>query len=132
MPVSLLTPIAADLHATEGQAGQAISVSGVFAVLTSVFIATVVRRRNRKNVLLGFTALMMLSGTVVALAPDYPIFMIGRALLGVVIGGFGSMSAAASCGSFLIDRFRRRLRCSTAEALSPWCWRHLWEATSAK
>ena len=32
MPVSLLTPIAAELHATEGMAGQAISVSGLFAV----------------------------------------------------------------------------------------------------
>ncbi|MFT8885961.1 MAG: MFS transporter, partial [Acetobacter papayae] len=36
MPVSLLTPIAADLHISEGQAGQAISVSGAFAVRTSL------------------------------------------------------------------------------------------------
>ncbi len=28
LPVSLLTPIAADLSLTEGQAGQAISISG--------------------------------------------------------------------------------------------------------
>src|SRR4051812_26122204 len=34
MPVSILTPIATDLHLTEGAAGQAISVSGLFAVLT--------------------------------------------------------------------------------------------------
>ena len=40
MPVSLLTPIAADLHISEGQAGQAISISGAFAVLTSLFIST--------------------------------------------------------------------------------------------
>ncbi len=39
MPVSLLTPIATDLHLTEGQAGQAIAVSGLFALLTSLFIA---------------------------------------------------------------------------------------------
>lgn len=32
MPVSLLTPIAGDLHLTDGQAGQAISISGLFAV----------------------------------------------------------------------------------------------------
>ena len=38
MPVSLLTPIAGDLHMTEGQAGQAISISGIFTVLTSLFI----------------------------------------------------------------------------------------------
>src|SRR5688500_16901032 len=35
MPVSLLTPIAQDLHATSGMTGQAISISGLFAVLTS-------------------------------------------------------------------------------------------------
>ena len=36
MPVSLLTPIANELAISEGQAGQAISVSGFFAVLTSL------------------------------------------------------------------------------------------------
>jgi len=35
MPVSLLTPIARDLRATEGMAGQAISISGLFAVVAS-------------------------------------------------------------------------------------------------
>ena len=37
---------------------------------------------------------MMVSGLIVALAPNDAIFMAGRALLGVVIGGFWSMSAA--------------------------------------
>ena len=36
MPVSLLTPLAADLAVTEGRAGQAISISGLFAVITSL------------------------------------------------------------------------------------------------
>ena len=36
MPVSLLTPIAQDLTLSQGQAGQAISVSGLFAVITSL------------------------------------------------------------------------------------------------
>src|SRR5918995_304560 len=40
MPVSILTPIASDLHLTEGTAGQAISVSGLFAVLTSLTISS--------------------------------------------------------------------------------------------
>jgi predicted MFS family arabinose efflux permease len=96
MPVSLLTPIAADLGVTEGQAGQAISVSGIFAVLTSLFIASLVGSLDRKRVLLALTGLMMLSGAVVALAPNYLSFMIGRALIGVVIGGFWSMSAATA------------------------------------
>ncbi|MBO4119630.1 MFS transporter [Cupriavidus gilardii] len=96
MPVSLLTPIAADLQITEGQAGQAISISGAFALLTSLFISSLAGRLDRKVLLLGLTLLMAVSGTVVALAPNYAIFMIGRALIGVAIGGFWSMSAATA------------------------------------
>ncbi|WP_423140734.1 MFS transporter [Parablastomonas sp. CN1-191] len=94
MPVSLLTPIASGLHITEGQAGQGIAVSGIFAVITSLFIASASRGIDRRILLLGLTTVMIVSGAVVALAPTYLVFMIGRALLGVVIGGFWSMSTA--------------------------------------
>src|SRR4051812_31617089 len=94
MPVSLLTPIATDLAMTEGQAGQAIAVSGIFAVVTSLFVTELTGRFGRRAVLLSLTGLMMLSGAIVALAPSYAALMIGRALLGMVIGGFWSMSAA--------------------------------------
>nr|WP_223527458.1 MFS transporter [Pseudomonas sp. GL-R-19] len=96
LPVSLLSPIAADLHVTEGMAGQGIAISGVFAVLTSLSISALAGNMNRKTLLLGLTALMALSGAVVALAPNYPVYMIGRALIGVVIGGFWSMAAAVA------------------------------------
>jgi predicted MFS family arabinose efflux permease len=96
MPVSLLTPIAADLHVSEGQAGQAISVSGLFALLTSLFISSLAGRLDRKILLLSMTLLMIVSGTIVALAPNYVTFMIGRAFIGVAIGGFWSMSAATA------------------------------------
>lgn len=94
MPVSLLTPIAAELGVTEGTAGQAIAISGAFAVLTSLFISYLAGNWDRKVLLLVLTGLMVVSGTVVAVAPNYEIFMVGRALIGVVIGGFWSMSAA--------------------------------------
>ncbi|MGH9158950.1 MAG: MFS transporter [Vicinamibacteraceae bacterium] len=94
MPVSLLTPIASDLRMTEGQAGQAISISGLFAVLTSLFVAAVTARLDRRTVLLSLTVLMIVSGTLVATAPNFAILMLGRALLGVAIGGFWSMSTA--------------------------------------
>src|SRR3954447_571917 len=81
MPVSLLTPIAHDLHATEGMAGQAISISGLFAVVTSLFIATFAARFDRRHVLIGLTAVMLLSLVVIALAPNFLILMIARALL---------------------------------------------------
>ena len=93
MPVSLLTPIAADLRLSEGMAGQAISISGVFAVITSLAIGRVAHI-DRRTLLLGLTALMGVSGLLVALAPSALLFMSGRALIGVVIGGFWSLSAA--------------------------------------
>ena len=96
MPVSLLTPIAADLQITEGMAGQGIAISGAFAVLTSLSIAWLAGGTDRKILLLTLTGLMAVSGAVVALAPNYLTYMAGRALIGVVIGGFWSMSAATA------------------------------------
>lgn len=69
MPVSLLTPMAESLHLTEGQAGQAISVSGLFAILTSLFISAATRGIDRRSVLLWLTGLTLISGIVVAFAP---------------------------------------------------------------
>lgn len=94
MPVSLLTPIAHDLGLAEGQAGQSISISGLFAVVTSLFIAGLTRHIDRKVVLSSFSVLLIVSGTIVTFAPDYPMMMLGRALLGIAIGGFWSMSTA--------------------------------------
>lgn len=109
MPISLLTPIAADLHVTEGQAGQGISVSGLFALFTSLLIASVAARVDRKPLLLSLTLLMILSGTVVALAPNYWVFMIGRALIGVAIGGFWSLSAATAMRLVPDDQITRAM-----------------------
>jgi predicted MFS family arabinose efflux permease len=94
MPVSLLTPIAGDLRITEGMAGQGIAISGAFAVLTSLSISWLAGTMDRKKLLLALTVLMGFSGAIVAAAPNYLTYMIGRALIGVVIGGFWSMSAA--------------------------------------
>lgn len=96
LPVSLLTPLAEDLSVTEGMAGQGIAISGFFAVLTSLFISPLSGKLNRKTLLLGLTAAMGVSGAIVAFAPDYQIYMLGRALIGVVVGGFWSMSAATA------------------------------------
>ena len=96
MPVSLLTPIASALQVSEGLAGQGIAISGAFAVLTSLTISRVSQLFDRKMLLLALTALMGLSGAVVGLAAGYPMYMAGRALIGVVVGGFWSMSAATA------------------------------------
>ncbi|WP_460115359.1 MFS transporter [Pseudomonas sp. H2_D02] len=109
MPVSLLTPVAADLQITEGQAGQGIAVSGAFALVTSLLIAPIAARIERKWLLSALTLLMILSGTVAAVAPSYLIFMVGRALIGVAIGGFWSLSAATAMRLVPEDKVPRAL-----------------------
>ena len=62
--------------------------------LTSLFIAGLTRNIDRKIVLSSLSLLLVVSGAIVTFAPDYTVLMIGRALLGVAIGGFWSMSTA--------------------------------------
>ena len=94
MPVSLLTPMAEGLGATEGQTGQAIAVSGLFAVAASLAVTTLAGTMDRKWVLIAMTALMLASLILVAAAPNFPVLMIGRALLGICVGGFWSLATA--------------------------------------
>ncbi|MEI7374761.1 MFS transporter [Dickeya chrysanthemi] len=94
MPVSLLTPIADDLGASDGTAGLAISISGLFAVPTSLMIASLCRTLDRRHVLMGLATLMLMSLVVIALSPNFAVLMVARALLGIVIGGFWALAAA--------------------------------------
>src|SRR6478672_809224 len=94
MPVSLLTPMAEGLGASIGQTGQAISISGLFAVVASIAITTVAGRLNRKWVLVALTGLMLASLVLVAAAPNFEVLMVGRALLGICIGGFWALATA--------------------------------------
>ncbi|WP_374556870.1 MFS transporter [Aquitalea pelogenes] len=94
LPVSLLTPIAADLHTSDGMAGQAISVSGLFAVFASLMVGKLTGQHDRKPVLLCLTALLLLSVLLTALADSFAVLMLARALLGLVIGGFWSLATA--------------------------------------
>jgi predicted MFS family arabinose efflux permease len=94
MPVSLLTPIAEQFGVTEGQAGQAIAISSLFAILTSLFGNSLLSKIDRRTVILLYTAILVVSGLMVALAPDYATFMVGRALVGVAVGGFWALSTS--------------------------------------
>ncbi|HGO9494882.1 MFS transporter [Aeromonas veronii] len=94
MPVSLLTPIATDLGASNGMAGLAIAISGLFAVPTSLLIAPLSHRLDRRHVLMGLAVVMLTSLIVIALSPNFTVLMVARALLGIVIGGFWALATA--------------------------------------
>lgn len=95
LPASLLTPMAVGLGITEGMAGQAVTVTAVVAVVTSILVSAVIGRIDRRTVLMVFTLLPVLSNLAVAITPDFTTLLIARVLLGIALGGFWSLSAVA-------------------------------------
>ncbi len=49
---------------------------------------------DRKAVVLLYTGVLVVSSLAVALAPNFAVFLLGRALVGISIGGFWSLSTA--------------------------------------
>ncbi|QDH14318.1 MFS transporter [Formicincola oecophyllae] len=94
MPASLLTPLAHSLHATDAMVGQAISISGLFAVVASLTLTMVLPRLDRRTMLLGLTLCLTLSLALMAMADHFAMLMVSRALLGMVIGGFWALSTS--------------------------------------
>jgi predicted MFS family arabinose efflux permease len=92
LPISILSPIAKDLHVTEGAAGQAISVTALIAMFSSILIGILTRKIDRRWVVLSFSVLQVASNLMVAFAPNYILLMVGRVLLGIGVGGFWAMS----------------------------------------
>lgn len=70
LPISLLSPIALDLNVSQGMAGQAISVTSIAGVISSLFAAIVSRQMDRRLVLMAFTLLFVVSNIVVGLASN--------------------------------------------------------------
>ena len=94
LPPSVLTPIASDLAVSVGLAGQTVTATAVLAFAGSLLIPSATQRIDRRNVLLGLTVLLIGSNLMVAFAPDFAWLLLGRAVLGVAIGGFWAMSMA--------------------------------------
>lgn len=96
LPASLLTPMAASLDVTEGVTGQAVTVTAIFALLTSFFSAAVTRRMDRRWVMLTFSVMLIVSNLLVAFAPNLSFILAARVLLGIAIGGFWTLAAATA------------------------------------
>lgn len=94
LPASLLTPMAADLGITEGAAGQAVTATALVALVASLLVSAATQRIDRRSLLIAFSILLVISNLAVAFAPNLPLLIAGRVLLGVALGGFWAMSAA--------------------------------------
>jgi predicted MFS family arabinose efflux permease len=88
IPVGLLPRIADSLHVSLGLAGLMIVVPGLSAAVSAPLIFAGARRVDRRKLILTLGGLVALSNAVAAIAPDFGVVLLGRALLGAVIAGF--------------------------------------------
>jgi predicted MFS family arabinose efflux permease len=94
LPVSLLTPLSADLGVSTGVAGQSITTTAVLAAIAGPGVVIGTRNIDRRLTVLVLTALLIISSLIAAFASNIYTVLIARALLGIGLGGFWAMSAA--------------------------------------
>lgn len=94
LPASLLTPIARGMQISEGAAGQTLTATAVAAIFSSLFASAATRGVDRRVIVLGYSALLILSSLLQALSTSFAWMLVGRVLLGLALGGFWAMAPA--------------------------------------
>lgn len=94
LPNGLLTDIALGLDVTPGQAGQMVTVTALVGLVVAPTIGLVFPRLDRRNLLVWLALSAALSNAIVAIAPNLPLVLAARFLLGAAISGFWAMSIA--------------------------------------
>jgi predicted MFS family arabinose efflux permease len=94
LPASLLTAMAADLHISDGAAGQAVTATALVGAVAAPSVPLLTRRFDRRPVMLGLTVLLVISNVMAATAQSMPVLLAARVLLGIALGGFWSMAGA--------------------------------------
>jgi len=93
LPVGLLPAIADDLDVRIGTAGLMVVVTGLFAAVAAPAVTVAASGLDRRVVLVGLSALLVVSDALAALAPTFGVLLLGRVLLGVSLGGFWATGA---------------------------------------
>jgi DHA1 family purine ribonucleoside efflux pump-like MFS transporter len=109
LPASLLTPVAAELGITVGLAGQLVTATAVAGMIAGPAIVAVLPPVDRRWVMVGLTALSVASNVMVAVAPNLPLMLVGRALLGVALSGFWALSLAVVAQMVPAERLGRAM-----------------------
>ncbi|TDB93515.1 MFS transporter [Actinomadura sp. 7K534] len=93
LPVGLLTSVSGDFGISKGTAGLMVTVPGLVAAGSALLVPVAIGRLDRRAVLIGLIALMMVANALSFLAPDFPTLLAARFLVGISIGGFWALAA---------------------------------------
>ncbi len=93
LPIGLLTRIGAGFAISDGTVGLMMTMPGFLAAFSAPVITVATSGVDRRLMLCVFMLLLSLANLLAAAAPGYWLVLISRVVVGVVIGGFWSISA---------------------------------------
>ena len=96
MPIGLLGPMAEDLGVSEGMIGLSVTYFAAVAAVASPTLATATRRMDRRAILLVVLALFAVGNALTALAGNYVLLVVIRAVIGCALGLMWATVAATA------------------------------------
>ncbi len=96
IPVGLLSDISGHLRVSIGIGGLMVVVPAVAAAVAAPLLTLCSARLERRRVLVGLSALVVVSDVIGGIAPDIGVMLAARAMLGVCVGGFWVFGAGAA------------------------------------
>ena len=94
--MGILPEIARRFSVGADTAGTLVSAYAIAVALGAVFLTLTVRRIDRKNVLVGLVVLFIVGNLVCALAPSFPVLMIGRIIAALCHGAYFSVGSVVA------------------------------------
>ena len=96
LPVGLLPQVAQTFDVLPGTAGLMVTIPGIMAAISAPGLMLAAGRVNRRLILILLTVMLLASNLLSAFAPNFPMMLVGRALLGAALGGFWTLALAAA------------------------------------
>ncbi|WP_067675011.1 MFS transporter [Nocardia miyunensis] len=93
LPIGLLSPVGEALRVSEGTAGLMVTGASIVAAVAAPVVPLVIGRLDRRILLVVLMGLMTAANAISAVAPNLPVMLASRVLVGIAIGGFWAVAA---------------------------------------
>lgn len=94
LPIGLLSRLAGDLHVSDGVAGLSVMAPGLVAALSAPASVLLAGTMDRRIVIAALTASIIVSNVIAVVAHSFPVFLLGRFILGLAVGGLWTFAVA--------------------------------------
>ena len=96
LPIGLLPSIATAFGVSDGTGGLMVTVPGLVAAFAAPLITLAAARVDRRRLLWMLTGVLFVANLGAALAPNFPIMLAARLLVGIGSGGFWSVGVSVA------------------------------------